>query len=129
MALHTDAAGLARRLATTAATTDLSVAGGCAVVVVDLPGGAPAIDPQRLAALEAALRGAPDALGVFSNGSFIDFVTAMREELGDDVAGQWLADMADNDARVYANNNAIVEAVGRGEVPLANTANGAQAAF
>jgi iron(III) transport system substrate-binding protein len=53
-----------------------------------------------------------------SNGSFIDFVTAMREELGDDVAEQWLNDMADNDAQPYANNNAIVEAVGRGEIPM-----------
>jgi iron(III) transport system substrate-binding protein len=53
-----------------------------------------------------------------SNGSFIDFVTAMRTELGDDVAQRWLTDMAENDARPYANNNAIVEAVGRGEVPM-----------
>jgi iron(III) transport system substrate-binding protein len=26
--------------------------------------------------------------------------------------------MAENDARTYANNNAIVEAVGRGEIPM-----------
>src|SRR5690606_36008701 len=30
----------------------------------------------------------------------------------------WLEGMAANQARVYANNNAIVEAVGRGEVPM-----------
>jgi len=53
-----------------------------------------------------------------SNGSFIDFVTAMRTELGDDVASEWLNGLAENDARPYANNNAIVEAVGRGEVPM-----------
>lgn len=53
-----------------------------------------------------------------SNASFQDFVTAMRSELGDDVAEEWLTGMADNDAPVYANNTAIVEAVGRGEVPM-----------
>lgn len=52
-----------------------------------------------------------------SNASFQDFVTAMRSELGDDAAEEWLTAMADNDAPVYANNTAIVEAVGRGEVP------------
>ena len=53
-----------------------------------------------------------------SNGSFIDFVTAMRKELGEDVATEWLTGMADNGAKTYANNRAIVEAVGRGEVPM-----------
>ena len=53
-----------------------------------------------------------------SNASFQDFVTAMRSELGDETASSWLEGMADNDAPVYANNTAIVEAVGRGEVPM-----------
>ncbi len=53
-----------------------------------------------------------------TNGSFIDFVTAMRSELGDDQAREWLEGMADNDSPTYANNNAIVAAVGRGEVPM-----------
>ena len=53
-----------------------------------------------------------------SNASFQDFVTAMRQHEGDDVTATWLQDMAANDAPVYANNNAIVEAVGRGEVPM-----------
>lgn len=53
-----------------------------------------------------------------SNGSFQDFVSAMRAHVGDDAALAWLEGMADNDSPVYANNNAIVEAVGRGEVPL-----------
>ena len=53
-----------------------------------------------------------------NNGSFQDFVTAMRIELGDDVAQDWLQGMADNDARPYANNTAIVEAVTRGEIPM-----------
>ncbi len=52
------------------------------------------------------------------NASFQDFVTAMRSELGDDTAQEWLEGMADNDAPTYANNTAIVEAVGRGEVPM-----------
>lgn len=56
------------------------------------------------------------------NGSFQDFITAMRLQLGDDVARSWLEGMAANDAPTYANNVAIVAAVGRGEVPygLAN---------
>lgn len=53
-----------------------------------------------------------------SNASFQDFVTAMRQQLGDEEALAWLEGMAANDSPVYANNNAIVEAVGRGEVPL-----------
>ena len=53
-----------------------------------------------------------------SNGSFQDFVTGMRAVEGDDAALEWLEGMAENDAPVYANNNAIVEAVGRGEVPM-----------
>ena len=53
-----------------------------------------------------------------SNASFQDFVTAMRQREGDDVTAQWLEGMAANDAAVYANNNAIVEAVGRGEIPM-----------
>lgn len=53
-----------------------------------------------------------------SNGSFQDFVTAMREIEGDDVAAEWLEGMAANDAQSYADNTAIVAAVGRGEIPM-----------
>ncbi len=53
-----------------------------------------------------------------ANGSFQDFVTALRVEIGDDETAAWLQGMADNGARTYANNNAIVEAVGRGEVDM-----------
>jgi iron(III) transport system substrate-binding protein len=53
-----------------------------------------------------------------SNGSFQAFVTAMRVELGDDAAQQWLEDMVANGAQVYEKNTAIVEAVGRGEIDL-----------
>jgi len=53
-----------------------------------------------------------------SNGSFQDFITALRETSGDTAAEEWLAGMAANDAQVYADNTAIVQAVGRGEVPM-----------
>lgn len=51
-----------------------------------------------------------------ANGSFQDFVTAMRLEEGDDETRAWLQGLAANDARTYPNNVSIVEAVGRGEV-------------
>jgi iron(III) transport system substrate-binding protein len=53
-----------------------------------------------------------------SNGSFQDFVTALRQTEGDAVAREWLAGLASAGAPVYANNNAIVEAVARGEVDM-----------
>ena len=53
-----------------------------------------------------------------SNASFQDFVTAMRQTLGEQPTRDWLQGMAANDAPTYANNNAIVEAVARGEVPM-----------
>ncbi len=51
-----------------------------------------------------------------SNGSFQDFVTAMRATEGDDVTMEWLEGIAANDPVTYPNNNSIVAAVGRGEV-------------
>lgn len=53
-----------------------------------------------------------------NNGSFQDFVTALRNIEGEQAAEDWLAGMAANDVATYANNNAIVEAVGRGEVEM-----------
>lgn len=53
-----------------------------------------------------------------ANGSFQDFVSALRVQLGDDATAEWLEGMADNDAPEYANNAAIVDAVSRGEVPM-----------
>ncbi|NND03043.1 MAG: iron ABC transporter substrate-binding protein [Acidimicrobiia bacterium] len=53
-----------------------------------------------------------------ANGSFQDFVTAMREVHGDDATAEWLAGMAANDAQAYSNNSSIVQAVGRGEIPM-----------
>ncbi|MFQ5555754.1 MAG: iron ABC transporter substrate-binding protein [Acidimicrobiia bacterium] len=52
------------------------------------------------------------------NGSFQDFVTAMRELHGDEVTLDWLRGLVANDAEVYANNTSIVQAVGRGDVPF-----------
>lgn len=51
-----------------------------------------------------------------TNASFVDFVTAMREQIGDDDTLAWLEGMVDNDVTTYVNNIAIVEAVGRGEI-------------
>ncbi len=53
-----------------------------------------------------------------ANGSFQDFVTAMREIHGDDTTLAWLEGLVANDARTYANNTSIVQAVARGDVPL-----------
>src|SRR5918997_1534869 len=53
-----------------------------------------------------------------SNGSFQDFVTAMRQLEGEAATEAWLKDMVANKPRTYANNNAIVEAVSRGEVEM-----------
>lgn len=53
-----------------------------------------------------------------SNGSFQDFVTVLRTELGDEQAQAWLDGMAAGDPPTFDNNTAIVEAVGRGEVPM-----------
>lgn len=53
-----------------------------------------------------------------SNASFQDFVSAMREAEGDDRTAEWLDGMAANDARTYANNVAIVDAVARGEIEM-----------
>ncbi|MDA9912875.1 extracellular solute-binding protein [Candidatus Nanopelagicales bacterium] len=53
-----------------------------------------------------------------TNGSFQDFVTAMRADSGEEATQNWLDGMAANDAVSYANNTAIVEAVGRGEIPM-----------
>ncbi|MGH8931283.1 MAG: iron ABC transporter substrate-binding protein [Egibacteraceae bacterium] len=53
-----------------------------------------------------------------TNASFQDFVTAMRQIEGDERTMQWLRAMAEEGSPTYANNNAIVEAVSRGEIPM-----------
>ncbi len=51
-----------------------------------------------------------------TNGSFQAMVTAMRRLNGEDATRAWLQGMIANDVKVYANNTAIVEAVGKGEI-------------
>lgn len=53
-----------------------------------------------------------------TNGSFQDFVTVLREHAGEEEAGDFLKALADGGAPTFENNTAIVEAVGRGEVPM-----------
>ena len=53
-----------------------------------------------------------------SNASFQDFVTAMRQVVGEEQTSAWLRAMAEAGSPTYANNNAIVEAVSRGEIPM-----------
>jgi len=52
------------------------------------------------------------------NGSFQDFVTAMRATEGDDATRSWLEGIAANDPVTYPTNSAIVAAVGRGEIEV-----------
>jgi iron(III) transport system substrate-binding protein len=53
-----------------------------------------------------------------SNASFQDFVSAMRIELGDEATAEWLEGIAANDPLTFANNSAIVAAIGRGEIDV-----------
>jgi len=53
-----------------------------------------------------------------NNGSFQDFVTAMRGQIGDQETLSWLSGMAENQSPNYAKNSAIVDAVARGEVDM-----------
>ena len=53
-----------------------------------------------------------------SNGSFQDFLTLFRLEVGDETALEWLTALAEGGAPTYGNNNAIVQAVARGEVEM-----------
>lgn len=50
------------------------------------------------------------------NGSFQDFVTAMRGSIGDADTLAWLEGLEGNDVQSYPKNSAIVAAVGRGEI-------------
>ena len=52
------------------------------------------------------------------NGSFQSFVTALRLQLGEDGARDWLEGMKDNDAQEYPNNVSIVLAAANGEVDV-----------
>ena len=52
------------------------------------------------------------------NGSFQSFVTALRLQLGEDTAREWLQGMKENDARIYPNNVSIVMAAANSEVDV-----------
>ena len=52
------------------------------------------------------------------NGSFQSFVTALRLQIGEEGAREWLEGMKDNDAREYPNNVSIVQAAANGEVDV-----------
>ena len=52
------------------------------------------------------------------NGSFQAFVTALRLQLGEDAARQWLEGIRDNDVVDYPNNTTIVTAAAAGEVDV-----------
>jgi iron(III) transport system substrate-binding protein len=58
-----------------------------------------------------------------TNGSFQSFVSAMRTLEGEPRTVQWLRAMRANGAKVYRNNTAMVEAIGRGEADIALTNN------
>lgn len=51
-----------------------------------------------------------------TNGSFQDFVTALRETEGDEAAQAWLEGMVANSSPTYSNNTATLQAVAAGEV-------------
>jgi iron(III) transport system substrate-binding protein len=53
-----------------------------------------------------------------TNASFQDFVSVMRSQYGDDDTLTWLEAMVANDSPTYADNNSIVDAVSRGEIPM-----------
>jgi iron(III) transport system substrate-binding protein len=53
-----------------------------------------------------------------TNASFQSFVTAMRASLGEEAAREWLEGIQANEPRVYANNTAVLEAVGSGELSV-----------
>ena len=53
-----------------------------------------------------------------TNASFQAFVTGMRVTEGEERTEQFLTDLAANDARIYENNIAILQAVNAGEIPF-----------
>ncbi len=52
------------------------------------------------------------------NASFQAFVTAMREQVGDDRTEEWLGDMKKNGTIAYPKNTPIIEALAAGEIDL-----------
>jgi iron(III) transport system substrate-binding protein len=54
-----------------------------------------------------------------TNASFQTFVTALRLQLGEDGAREWLTSMKANEPKVYEGNSAALEAVKAGEIDVA----------
>ena len=52
------------------------------------------------------------------NASFHAFVTAMREQVGEERTEKWLRDMKANGAKAYPKNTPIIEALAAGEIDL-----------
>lgn len=52
------------------------------------------------------------------NASFQAFITAVRENEGEDVARDWLIAMKDNGAQIFAKNGELLDAVNAGSVDL-----------
>lgn len=52
------------------------------------------------------------------NGSFQDFVTLMRLDVGDEATLEWLTALADAESPTRPKNSAIVQAVARGELEM-----------
>ena len=52
------------------------------------------------------------------NASFQAFITAMRAQVGEERAEQWLRDMKANGAKAYQKNTPIIEALAAGEIDL-----------
>ncbi|MGI8407294.1 MAG: extracellular solute-binding protein [Actinomycetota bacterium] len=79
------------------------------------------VDPEDLpdSVLDLPETGFADQVGLApANGSFQDFVTAMRQTEGEEVAREWLEGMASAGAPTFPDNNSIVDAVSRGEIPM-----------
>lgn len=53
-----------------------------------------------------------------TNGSFQSFVTALRVSQGEEKAKQWLAGIKTNNAKTYANNVQILDALSKGEIAV-----------
>jgi len=53
-----------------------------------------------------------------TNASFQDFVTALRQLVGEERTRAWLEDMAEAGNPTYPDNISIVDAVSRGEIPM-----------
>lgn len=54
-----------------------------------------------------------------TNSSFQTFVTALRTQLGEDAARDWLTAMKANEPKVYEGNSAALQAVAAGEIDVA----------